>query len=454
MREIPLLEFVDSYYDPFIIGTGAVGQVEKLIFNPYKYERLNRDSNDSNDETTIHAGQDKEKDFLKKSLEEMTQVYTHYAAIAEQKNDVYLRWCCQNPILARKVLVDYRENQVERFKREITTLFNIEHRNVLKIIGYTMKPFAYYMPYIEREPLEEKILTPNAASYLALTLSGVFAYLHDKDIIHRDVKPANILASKNFKAILLADFGIAKDLSSDMAGLTMQNMILGTPEFLAPEYVRPDSNAEYSKSGDMFGLGATIYSLLTGTSPLGVFLPKKIDPKTNKLISVAPMAKCITLATLDEFKFLREINPNVPERMEDAVMMKIAMKPEDRLTAHESEKVWKEIRDNKLYQFKKRTHEETQSLFEQIAQVEKKIFNGGEANLENYNMLLDLYPSDSSSITKRIIVAKKAHHFSKQMLLQPNSENERKTLEQLTELQRKKLALEEARRTRFENINK
>jgi len=449
--EIPLLDFVNNWYDPFIIGTGAVGKVEKLIFNPYKYERHSRDSNDIDGETAIYNEQDKEKSFLKKSLEEMTEVYKKYEINADEKNDPYLKWCCQNPILARKVLVDYRENQVERFKREITTLFNIEHRNVLKIIGYTMQPFAYYMPFIDREPLEEKVLTPNAASYLALTLSNVFSYLHDRNIIHRDVKPANILASKNLKVILLADFGIAKDLSLDLAGLTMQGMIMGTPEFLAPEYVKPDSGAEYSKSGDMFGFGATIYSLLTGVSPLGVFLPKKIDPKTNKPVSVAPMAKCITLATIDDFKFLREIRPEIPERIEDAVMMKIAMNPEDRLTAHESEQIWKEIRDKKQYIYQEKDSQHTQALYEKISEAEKQTFTNGYNDVYKFNQLLDLYPSEPSFITKRIIAAKQAYGKLRQMVLQPNSENERKTLEQKLEFQRKRLALEERRRKRFTN---
>jgi HD-like signal output (HDOD) protein/tRNA A-37 threonylcarbamoyl transferase component Bud32 len=186
---------------------------------------------------------------------------TVYRAIQESLNrPVALK--VMNPMLA-----DAAE-YAERFVNEATILAALSHNNIITIHDVGMVDDWLYlaMEYIEGGDLGRLIaagvVAPEATLDLVEALGGCLQFAHDAGIIHRDVKPANILFRRDGTP-LLTDFGIAKRASSQQE-LTLAGTILGSPYYLSPEQARGEP---VTGQADIYSLGIVCYEMLTGQKP-------------------------------------------------------------------------------------------------------------------------------------------------------------------------------------------
>jgi serine/threonine-protein kinase len=176
---------------------------------------------------------------------------------------------------AVKILPPERAGEMDlaRFEREVQMTALLTSPHTVSIYDYGKTPdgvFYYAMEFLDGIDLNELVhrdgpMPPGRVVHVLRQVSEALAEAHRSGLIHRDVKPANILLSErggrpDFAKVL--DFGLVKSLSSANAGTTERNVILGTPYYMAPEAVRsPDL---IDARSDLYSLGATAYFLLTG----------------------------------------------------------------------------------------------------------------------------------------------------------------------------------------------
>ena len=172
-------------------------------------------------------------------------------------------------IVALKVLIageDAPEALLERFEREARSAARLSHPNIVEVLGTGRAgPLRWItMRYVEGQSLARMGPLP-ARQALEITrkVALALAHAHAHRILHRDVKPANVLVDPHGEP-QLADFGLAKDLA--LAGVTVPGERLGTPAFSSPEQLSGDSSRVDARS-DVYSLGATLYFMLTGVLP-------------------------------------------------------------------------------------------------------------------------------------------------------------------------------------------
>ncbi len=161
------------------------------------------------------------------------------------------------------------EEFVQRFLAEARAIARVAHPNVAAVFSAGSEGTEHYfvMEYIEGESLDERVeksgrLTPKAAiGYVLQTVRGLAA-AHERGIVHRDVKPANLMLDTNDK-VKVTDFGLAKASGDDLK-LTQAGAVMGSPHFMAPEQGRGE---ETDLRADVYALGATLYFLVVGTPP-------------------------------------------------------------------------------------------------------------------------------------------------------------------------------------------
>jgi len=158
-----------------------------------------------------------------------------------------------------------------RFKNEAATLSSLHHPNIVILFDYLEEEDALYliMEYVDGKPLDEYIETVSgpipeekAKPLFTQVLDG-FAYAHEQGVIHRDVKPGNIMITARERVKIL-DFGIAKLLSRNENKLTQTGTKMGTVLYMSPEQVKGDP---VDKRSDIYSLGVTLFQMLTGRGP-------------------------------------------------------------------------------------------------------------------------------------------------------------------------------------------
>lgn len=168
----------------------------------------------------------------------------------------------------------------KRFEREAKAMAGFSHPNIVPVYDYgevNGSPFLV-MQYIAGGTLKDRITKPipyaQALSWLT-PIADALSYAHQQEVVHRDVKPSNILFDKSSTRPILTDFGIAKILENTESSLTSTGLGVGTPEYMAPEQWQ----GEATKASDQYALGVVLYELLTGQKPYTAETPVAIALK-------------------------------------------------------------------------------------------------------------------------------------------------------------------------------
>src|SRR5690349_18273929 len=155
---------------------------------------------------------------------------------------------------------------LQRFEHEANSAASLDHPAILPVWDYGEQDDQPYlaMPYVPGGSLKEYLeqrgpLSPAETLGLIAPIAEALDYAHGRGIIHRDVKPANILLREDGRP-LLADFGIAKAVEAGQSGLTRAGSTIGTPEYMAPEQIEGKSEPR----SDLYSLGVVIFQMLTG----------------------------------------------------------------------------------------------------------------------------------------------------------------------------------------------
>src|SRR6266513_3831700 len=162
------------------------------------------------------------------------------------------------------------EAHVKRFRREAEAAARLEHPCIVPIyeVGERDGSCYFSMKFVEGGQLDEVIrrepMPPRRAAELIAKVARTVHYAHEHGILHRDIKPGNILLDQNGEPHL-TDFGLARLVESE-SSVTRTIEILGTPSYMAPEQAAGE-HAKISKATDVYGLGAVLYQLLTGQPP-------------------------------------------------------------------------------------------------------------------------------------------------------------------------------------------
>jgi serine/threonine-protein kinase len=160
----------------------------------------------------------------------------------------------------------------DRFRREIQVAARLQHPHVVPLLtaGSSNDLIWYAMPYIDGESLRARLaregeLPVAEAVRILREVADALQYAHSLRVVHRDIKPDNVLVSN--KHAVVVDFGVAKALSASSAesSLTSLGVALGTPLYMAPEQAAAEAHVDHR--ADIYSLGAMAYEMLTGQPP-------------------------------------------------------------------------------------------------------------------------------------------------------------------------------------------
>jgi serine/threonine-protein kinase len=206
----------------------------------------------------------------------------------------------------------------DRFPREIHIIAQLQHPHILPLYDSgTAEGFLYYvMPFVEGESLRARLaregqLPINEAVRLLHEITDALAYAHARGIVHRDIKPDNVMLSGRHAAV--TDFGVAKAVSASAGDkLTTVGIAVGTPQYMAPEQAMAEANIDHR--ADIYALGVMGYEMLTGRPVFEAMTAQGI----------------LSAHVLEQPKDIRERRPNVPPLLAEALLKCLAKNPADR----------------------------------------------------------------------------------------------------------------------------
>ena len=232
------------------------------------------------------------------------------------------------------------ERAKERLRREAQALSRLRHPNIVSVVDFGMTPKGF--PFLTMELLEGRTLrqiirnespvpAPRVAN-IALQISDALSFAHELGVVHRDVKPSNIMVDDNDRVKVL-DFGIARFRAAEGTRLTATDALLGTPRYMAPEQITGAS--EVGPAADLYALGVMMYAMLSGEPPfVGTTLevverqlneaPRPLasrtglEPLVMQLLSkqpeLRPAGAAAVIGAIDRLDLLTEPTENPPIR--------------------------------------------------------------------------------------------------------------------------------------------
>lgn len=227
-----------------------------------------------------------------------------------------------DPVLDRTVAIKVlhphyaqEENFVARFRREAQAAANLNHPNIVNIYDWGTEDGTYFivMEYLEGKSLKQLIdekgaLIPSMATDIAEQVLNGLEAAHAHDVVHRDIKPHNIIITPDGK-VKVTDFGIARAGAS--SALTQTGSIVGTAQYVSPEQAQ---GLPAEAQSDLYSLGIVLYEMLTGEVPFEGENPVSVAVKQ---INEAPRSP-------------RSLNPSIPKSLEAIVLKALAKDPAQR----------------------------------------------------------------------------------------------------------------------------
>ena len=204
-----------------------------------------------------------------------------------------------------------------RFRREVQIAAQLQHPHIVTLLSAGEHDDLVYftMPYIDGESLKSSLekygqLTIAEVIRVLYDVSDALAYAHGMGVVHRDIKPGNILRSGSH--FLVTDFGVAKALNAAMASegsMTSTGMAIGTPAYMAPEQLAGDPQADHRI--DIYAMGLLAYELLVGRSPFA---------------GINPQAVLAAVLTRDPMP-VHEVRKDVPRKLSNIIMQCLSKMP-------------------------------------------------------------------------------------------------------------------------------
>ncbi len=223
-----------------------------------------------------------------------------------------------NRVVAIKILRDKLSNDamtLVRFQREASAASRLSHPNVVDIydVGESEDMHYIVMEYIRGRTLKQMIaqrgsLSVSESIHIMMQLTSAISHAHSHHIIHRDIKPQNVLV-KDDGTVKITDFGIA--IANDAVQLTVNNAVMGSAHYLAPETAQ---GKDASEQVDIYSLGIVFYELLTGDVPFSGKTPTEIAVKHLR----------------QPIPYVRDFNQQIPQSVENIILKATAKNPEQR----------------------------------------------------------------------------------------------------------------------------
>jgi serine/threonine-protein kinase len=219
------------------------------------------------------------------------------------------------PVALKALFPEYAREPsfVERFRREAQAAANLNHQNIVAIYDWGQEGGTYFivMEYVEGRSLRDLIrsegpLDPHQTADVAAEIASALGFAHRAGVVHRDVKPGNVLLTRA-GAVKVTDFGIARAGASD--GLTQTGSVMGTATYFSPEQAQ---GLPVDGRSDVYSLGVVLYEMVTGVVPFTGDSPVAVAYKHVREEVVPPTRR----------------NPDVPADLEQIILTALAKDPD------------------------------------------------------------------------------------------------------------------------------
>ncbi|MFT4597486.1 MAG: beta-lactam-binding protein with PASTA domain/predicted Ser/Thr protein kinase [Paracrocinitomix sp.] len=219
------------------------------------------------------------------------------------------------PVAVKVLFPEYATDPkfVERFRREAQAAANLNHPNIVSIYDWGEELGTYYivMEYVEGQSLAQILrrdgsLTVEQVTRVALDVAGALGFAHEGGVVHRDVKPGNVLVSPKGE-MKVADFGIATAMTANAdANLTQTGAVMGTATYFSPEQAQ---GHKVDHRSDLYSLGVLLYEMLvgqppfTGETPVSIaykHVQEPVVPVTDHGVEIPPALAAITMKLLSK----------------------------------------------------------------------------------------------------------------------------------------------------------
>ena len=208
---------------------------------------------------------------------------------------------------------------VERFRREIQVVARLQHPHIVPVLsaGQTDGLPFYTMPFVKGESLRARLsrsgeMSVNEAVHVLRDVAAALAYAHGEGVVHRDIKPDNVIMSGGVAVV--TDFGVSKavdvaatDGGHAQSGITSLGIALGTPAYMSPEQASADPHVDHR--ADIYSFGCLAYELIAGTSPFGGRSPQQMlaahvteapEPLAKRRPNVPPLLAALVMKCLEK----------------------------------------------------------------------------------------------------------------------------------------------------------